>query len=115
MTIYESVWISASNPTPNASTNITHLVDGFAKGTTVFATVSLSAMSEGVSSASNTVGSVGCIIRSWQTFNANGSVTTFNNLALSGNAMYIPNCASVTFELTVDYANAYALGMVYTL
>ncbi len=115
MTIYESVWISASNTNPNGTANITHLVDGIPKGTNVFATIALSAVSVGVSNASSMVGSIGCIIRSWQTFNANGSVNTFNNTALSGNSVYIVNCASVTFELTVDYANAYAMGMVYTL
>jgi hypothetical protein len=107
------VWMYASNATPGQQTTTMNTVSGIPRGTNVFATVSLSFFTEGVSASG--VGAAGAVIPHWGVFNANGSITAMSNVNLNSNALVINNCAYVTFELVANDAGAYAQGSVFYL
>ena len=117
MEIYETAWIYADNNNPGGVEKATYTVDGFTPGTNILATIALSSFSEGVSieGNQNTVGAGGCVVRHWQTFNPDGSVSDHDNKDLAGNSEFIYDCASVMFELSVTFARAYAQANVFLL
>jgi hypothetical protein len=115
MDIIETVWLYADNDNPEGTQKTTYTVDGLLPGTSVLATIALSYFSEGVSVQDGTVGVAGALVRGWDVFNPDGSVQTIENTDFSGNSEFIDNCASVTFELTVTFARAYAQANVFQL
>jgi hypothetical protein len=115
MNIIATVWLYAENDNPNGDAKATYTVDGLLPGTSVMASIALSYFTEGVSIDQATVGAAGALIRSWDVFNPDGSIQTFENTDPAGNAEWIENCASVTFELSVNFAKAYAQATVFGL
>ncbi len=115
MDIFETVWLYADDDNPNGNSKATFTVDQIPPGTSVWATIALSYFSEGVSFDQNTVGAAGALVRSWDVFNPGGSVSTIENTDFAGNSEFIANCASVTFELSVNFARAYAQATVFSV
>jgi len=115
--IIETVWLCADANAPNVNGYATYVVDQLPPGTSVMACCSLSAFSEGVSyeNQGNAVGAASVLIRSWDEFQPDGSIKTYNSTALTNNALFINNCASVTFELAVNFAWAYAQATVFSV
>ncbi len=89
-------------------------MDQIPRGTNIWATIALSYFSEGVSIDKQTLGAGGCLIRSWDTYNADGTVTHHDNTDFAGNSEIIYDCAAVTLELTLDFARAYAQATLYS-
>ncbi len=115
MQAYETVWLYAENDNPNGDAKATYLVDDLPPGANVLATIALSYFTEGVSYDQGAVGAAGAVIRQYQTRNPDGSVTEHDNTDFALNSVFVENCASLTFELAVNFARAYAQASVFLL
>ena len=113
MDIINTVWLYAENSEPGGNIKATHTLGNLGRGTSVMASISLSYFSEGVSYDQNTVGAAVALVRRWEVFNSDGSTRTVENKDPAGNAEWIDNCASVTFELSVTFARAYAQATLF--
>jgi hypothetical protein len=114
MDLYETVWLFAEDYDQNGS-HCFYTVDGLAPGTTVWATVALSYIQCATTTVNDALvtGAGGALIRGWETFNPDGTVTSHSNFDYAGNAELIENCASVTFELSLSFARMWAQGNVF--
>jgi len=122
MDVFATAWLYADNDNPGGNAYSTCVVDGMSDtvdgihvGASVLATVSLSAFSEGVGWGADSVGAVACLIRRWQALDADGLAVDHENLDEALNSVFIDNCVSVTFELAVNFAWAYAQATVFLL
>ncbi len=112
MYVFASAWLVAQNSTINGNASTTVTVSNIPRGTNVFASIALSYFTQGVG---NPPGAGGCAITAWQVFNADGSTSTFTNTDFALNSLFVDNCASITFEVGVNDARAYAIGTVFAL
>jgi hypothetical protein len=115
MNIYETVWLFADNDNPNGDAKATYTVDMIPQGTNIWVTIALSYFSEGVSYDQQALGAAGCLVRSWDAYNSDGTVTHHDNTDFAGNSELIYNCAAVTLELAVTFARAYAQATLYSV
>jgi len=114
MEVIGTLWLYADKNSPGQTAQAFGTIDRIPKGTNVLATIALSYFSEGVSPDQG-VGVAGALIRRWDVFNPDGTITTVENTDFAGNSKVIDNCASVTFELSIKYARAYAQASVFSL
>jgi hypothetical protein len=121
MDIIETVWLYAEAGEPNLNAYATHTVDNLPRGVTIVARIALSGYGENVlldyslTGDSLTVGAAGALISSWEVYNPDGTTQTFNSTDQANNSRWIDNCASITFQLTVNWAVAYAQATVFSL
>jgi hypothetical protein len=109
MEVIGSAWLYSRSSGENP---VYYTIGGIPPNTNVFATISVSSFSQGFTSSGG--GSVATVIRRWEVFNADGSVTPVDpGPQLSNNAVFINDCASVTFELDVNDAEGWALANVF--
>lgn len=107
MDLFEFCWLYAQS---SGTTTTTYTVSQIPPGTNVLATISLSYAGIGFG------GGGGAMIQSYDVFLADNSVeTVLFPSDYKNNALYIQNCASVTFSLWAAGAKLYAQATVFTL
>jgi hypothetical protein len=109
MDIYESGWIWAESGDETVVPG-TLTVSNIPPNTNLFVTISISSFTQAVNFQTGVAGMVASGVRRWDVFNPDGSVQTVDPgpNQMQNNSMFIPNCASVTFELSVQLAEAWA-------
>ena len=109
MGVYGNGFIWNDNPTQDEFPAYLTISD-IPPNTNIFASVSISALTQGVNLQTGVAGYAAAAVRRWEVFNPDGSVSSVdpgpNNVWLNSN--FIPNCASVTWEVSTVFAEAWA-------
>jgi hypothetical protein len=117
MDIFSTTWLYAIADAPNLNAYATHTIGDLPRGTAVWACIALSMVTDGVDLDNNTlaVGAAGTLVSSWEVYKSDGTTQAFNNTDQANNGVLIYDCASVTFQLTVNWAEAYAQATLFSL
>jgi hypothetical protein len=109
MEMYGNGFIGAYNP-GDAPFLVAMTMDQIPPNTDIFTSIALSAFAPGIDFDNRVVGDAGVVVRRWQVFNPDGSVSTVDPgpNQVWCNSMFIENCASITWELSAVLAEVYA-------
>jgi len=114
MDIYATAWIWATNSGEDNFPAFATL-DGIPPNTNIYATTSVSSFSQAVDLQTGVAGTVGSVVRRWEIFNPDGSISQIEpEPDPANNSQLIENCASVTFELAVTNAVAWSQISLFT-